>query len=360
MNDRPLYENAFAVVGDNFDHAGKAARNIKTVLRHHGFSHDVVRRAVLVAYESEINIVSYARKGIIRLCVVPDRIVVEAIDEGPGIPDIELAMQPGWSTATQKVRDMGFGAGMGLCNIKNYSDLFYISSEVGKGTNLKMIIKTKSVATNKGRQEHKQHGTQAAEVSGQALGKMVEAFMKLPGIGRKSAERLSFAILSMSYDDAAGIAQAIQDLKNNSRYCSVCNNITEEEICSICRDEKRDSTRICVVEEPSNILILEKTGIFRGRYHAIMGAIAPLDGVGPDDLKITGLIERLKTNGVKEVILATNPTVKGETTALYLSKLIKPLGISVSRIAYGLPVGGDIEYADENTVQRALEGRREM
>jgi recombination protein RecR len=200
-------------------------------------------------------------------------------------------------------------------------------------------------------------GTQVADVSGRALGKMVEAFMKLPGIGRKSAERLAFAVLGMPRDEAAGIAQAILDLKNNSRYCTVCNNITEDELCGICRDLRRDATRICVVEEPSNILILEKSGIFRGRYHALLGAISPLDGIGPEDLKIDGLLDRLRAGGVTEVIIAT---VKGETTALYLSKLIKPLGISVSRIAYGLPVGGDIEYADENTVQRALEGRREM
>jgi recombination protein RecR len=167
-------------------------------------------------------------------------------------------------------------------------------------------------------------------------------------------------VLGMPRDEAAGIAQAILDLKNNSRYCTVCNNITEDELCGICRDLRRDATRICVVEEPSNILILEKSGIFRGRYHALLGAISPLDGIGPEDLKIDGLLDRLRAGGVTEVIIATNPTVKGETTALYLSKLIKPLGISVSRIAYGLPVGGDIEYADENTVQRALEGRREM
>ena len=158
----------------------------------------------------------------------------------------------------------------------------------------------------------------------------------------------------MPREEARGIAQAILDLKNNSRYCTVCNNITEDEVCGICRDDKRDATRICVVEEPSNILILEKSGIFRGRYHALMGAISPLDGIGPEDLKIDGLMERLKAGGIKEVIIATNPTVKGETTALYLSKLIKPLGISVSRIAYGLPVGGDIEYADENTVSGRL------
>ncbi len=203
-------------------------------------------------------------------------------------------------------------------------------------------------------------GARVAEISGKALGRMIEAFMKLPGIGRKSAERLAFAVLSMPREEAAGIAQAILDLKNNSRYCSVCNNIAEDEVCGICRDERRDSSKICVVEEPSNILVLEKTGTFRGRYHALLGAISPLDGIGPEDLEIDGLMDRLRAGGIREVIIATNPTVKGETTALYLSKIIKPLGISVSRIAYGLPVGGDIEYADENTVQRALEGRREM
>lgn len=203
-------------------------------------------------------------------------------------------------------------------------------------------------------------GEQDSKISGKALGRMVEAFMKLPGIGRKSAERLAFAVLGMPRLEAEGIAQAILDLKNNSRYCSVCNNITEDAVCGICRDEKRDPGRICVVEEPSNILVLEKSGTYRGRYHALLGALSPLDGVGPEDLKVEGLLERLKAGGVKEVIIATNPTVKGETTALYLSKLIKPLGIIVTRIAYGLPVGGDIEYADESTVQRALEGRREM
>ncbi len=203
-------------------------------------------------------------------------------------------------------------------------------------------------------------GEQDAKISGKALGRTVEAFMRLPGIGRKSAERLAFAVLGMPKEEAAGIAQAILDLKNNSRYCSVCNNITEDAVCGICRDDRRDAARICVVEEPSNILVLEKSGTYHGRYHALLGALSPLDGVGPEDIKINGLMERLRAGGVKEVIIATNPTVKGETTALYLSKIIKPLGISVTRIAYGLPVGGDIEYADESTVQRALEGRREM
>jgi recombination protein RecR len=228
------------------------------------------------------------------------------------------------------------------------------------GAQDRAVVKEQTSRTSPQERKQGKAGAQAAEVSGKALGRMVEAFMKLPGIGRKSAERLAFAVLGMPQSDAAGIAQAILDLKNNTRYCTVCNNITEAEMCSICRDEKRDGTRICVVEEPSNILVLEKNGIFRGRYHALLGAISPLDGIGPEDLKIDTLMERLKTGQVREVIIATNPTVKGETTALYLSKLIKPLGISVSRIAYGLPVGGDIEYADENTVQRALEGRREM
>jgi len=213
--------------------------------------------------------------------------------------------------------------------------------------------------TVRGRKREKP-GDQDGKISGRALGRMVEAFMRLPGIGRKSAERLAFAVLGMPKEEAAGIAQAIVDLKNSSRYCTECNNITEDEICGICRDEKRDRTLVCVVEEPSNILVLEKTGTFRGRYHALLGALSPLDGIGPEDLKIEGLMVRLRTGGVKEVIIATSPTVKGETMALYLSRLIKPLGIIVSRIAYGLPVGGDIEYADENTVQRALQGRREM
>ncbi len=229
-----------------------------------------------------------------------------------------------------------------------------------RGAQDREVVKEQTSRTSSQERKQGKAGAQAAEVSGKALGRMVEAFMKLPGIGRKSAERLAFAVLGMPQNDAAGIAQAILDLKNNTRYCTVCSNITEDEMCSICRDEKRDGTRICVVEEPSNILVLEKNGIFRGRYHALLGAISPLDGIGPEDLKIDTLMDRLKTGLVREVIIATNPTVKGETTALYLSKLIKPLGISVSRIAYGLPVGGDIEYADENTVQRALEGRREM
>lgn len=201
---------------------------------------------------------------------------------------------------------------------------------------------------------------QDSRISGRALARLVEAFLRFPGIGRKSAERLAFAVLGMPKDEAEGIAQAIIELKNSARDCSICHNITEDELCQICKDERRDDQRICVVEEASNILALEKSGVFRGRYHVLKGAISPLDGVGPDNLTIERLMERLSQGAVKEVIIATNPTVTGEATALYLSKLIKPLGIRVTRIAYGLPVGGDIEYADEGTVKRALEGRREM
>ncbi len=203
-------------------------------------------------------------------------------------------------------------------------------------------------------------GLQDSRISGRALGRTVEVLMKLPGIGRKTAERLAFAILGMPEEEALAISRAIADLKTSAKDCKVCYNITEDELCSICQDVRRDGSSICVVEEPSSILVLEKSGAFRGRYHVLKGAISPLDGVGPEDLTIDSLLSRLKSGGIKEVIIATNPTVKGEATALYLSNLIKPLGIAVSRIAYGLPVGGDIEYADENTVLRALEGRRQM
>lgn len=208
--------------------------------------------------------------------------------------------------------------------------------------------------------ERRGTAAKAAQVGGKALGRMVEALMRLPGIGRKSAQRLAFALLGMPRETAEEIARAIIDLKSSSRSCSVCHTITEDDICPLCRDEGRDATRICVVEEPGNVLALEKAGIFRGRYHVLNGALSPLDGVGPEHLTIAGLVERLKAGTFQEVFIATNPTVKGEATALYLARLIKPMGVRVTRIAYGLPVGGDIEYADETTVQRAIEGRREM
>lgn len=203
-------------------------------------------------------------------------------------------------------------------------------------------------------------GRDNSRISGRAISRTVEALMLLPGIGRKTAERLAFAILGMPKEEVDAIAQAIINLKTSTRDCAICYNITEDEVCGICRDERRDAGSICVVEEPSSILALEKSGAYRGRYHVLKGAISPLDGIGPEDLTIEGLLSRLKLGQVKEVIIATNPTIKGEATALYLSKLIKPLGVAVTRIAYGLPVGGDIEYADENTVMRALEGRREI
>lgn len=223
-----------------------------------------------------------------------------------------------------------------------------------------MPVKDRGAEGRQAVPERRGPAAKTVPVGGKALGRMVEALMRLPGIGRKSAQRLAFALLGMPRGTAEEIAQAIIDLKNSSRSCAICHTITENEICSLCLDENRDATRICVVEEPGNVLALEKAGIFRGRYHVLNGALSPLDGVGPEHLTIAGLVERLKSGTVKEVFVATNPTVKGEATALYLARLIKPMGIMVTRIAYGLPVGGDIEYADETTVQRAIEGRREM
>ena len=192
------------------------------------------------------------------------------------------------------------------------------------------------------------------------VARLIDALQRLPGIGPKTAQRLTFFLLKRPAPEVAALGEALTQLKQLIVHCSVCFNVTELDPCRICTDPQREQRTLCVVEEPNDLLALERTGEFRGRYHVLLGALSPLDGIGPEDLKIDGLMDRLKAGGIKEVIIATNPTVKGETTALYLSKLIKPLGISVSRIAYGLPVGGDIEYADENTVQRALEGRREM
>lgn len=182
----------------------------------------------------------------------------------------------------------------------------------------------------------------------------------MPGIGLKTAQRLSFYVLRVSKQEADKLARAICQVKEKVRYCSICGNITEQEPCEICSNPKRDSQTICIVEEPKDLLIIEKTGEYRGLYHVLMGAISPLDGIGPEDLKIENLIQRIKSTGVKEVILATNPNVEGEATATYLSRLIKPLGIRVYRIARGLPVGSELEYADEVTVTKALEGKMEM
>jgi len=189
--------------------------------------------------------------------------------------------------------------------------------------------------------------------------RLIEQLQRLPGIGPKSAQRLAFHILKTPREDADRLVDAVRDVKERVTYCSVCSNITEVDPCPFCRNEERDHRVICVVEEPQNVTAIEKTREFRGTYHVLMGAISPLQGVGPDDLKIKELLARV-TNGVSEVILATNPNVEGEATAIYLARLLKPLGVKVTRIAMGVPVGSDLEYADEVTMHKALEGRREV
>jgi recombination protein RecR len=192
------------------------------------------------------------------------------------------------------------------------------------------------------------------------LTRLVEQLQKLPGIGAKGAQRLAFHILKNPRDDAERLCDAIRDIKERVTYCTVCNNITEHDPCAFCTSASRDQRLICVVEEPQNVSVVEKTREFRGVYHVLMGALSPLHGVGPDDLKIKGLLSRVGDGAVDEVILATNPNVEGEATALYLARLLKPLGVRVTRIAMGIPVGSDLEYADEVTMSRAMEGRREV
>jgi recombination protein RecR len=189
---------------------------------------------------------------------------------------------------------------------------------------------------------------------------LVEQLQKLPGIGAKGAQRLAFHILKNPRDDAERLCDAIRDVKERVTYCTVCNNITEHDPCVFCTSASRDQRLICVVEEPQNVSVVERTREFRGVYHVLMGVLSPLHGVGPDDLKIKGLLSRVGGGAVEEVILATNPTVEGEATALYLARLLKPLGVRVTRIAMGVPVGSDLEYADEVTMTRAMEGRREV
>ena len=191
------------------------------------------------------------------------------------------------------------------------------------------------------------------------LERLIEAFRKLPGIGAKSAQRLAFHVLRAGREDAQALAAALLEVKDTLRLCSVCFNITDTDPCLVCADPNRDRSQVCVVEDPHNLIPIEKSG-YRGLYHVLHGSIAPLRGIGPDDLKIAPLVARLRDGSIKEVILATNPNVEGETTAVYLSRLLKPLGARVTRIAMGLPVGSELEYADEVTVGKALEGRREL
>jgi len=192
------------------------------------------------------------------------------------------------------------------------------------------------------------------------LERLIERLRKLPGVGQKSAQRLAFHILRGDPEEARALAQAIVEVKEKIRLCTICFNITDTDPCLVCADLDRDPSSLCVVEEPHNLVAIEKSGMFRGRYHILHGSIAPLRGIGPDDLKIAPLLERLRDGTVKEVILATNPNVEGEATAVYLSRLLKPIGVRVTRIALGLPVGSELEYADEVTVGKALEGRRDI
>ena len=194
----------------------------------------------------------------------------------------------------------------------------------------------------------------------EALARLIEELQRLPGIGPKGAQRLAFHVLKAPRENAERLAEALRDVKERVTYCSICNNITDADPCEYCRNEERDHRVICVVEEPQNVAGVEKSGDFRGVYHVLMGAISPLQGIGPDDLKIKSLVARIGEGSAIEVILATNPNVEGETTALYLARLLKPLGVKVTRIAVGVPVGSDLEYADQWTMHKAIEGRREV
>lgn len=193
-----------------------------------------------------------------------------------------------------------------------------------------------------------------------SFSRLVAELAKFPGIGKKTASRLAFHILRCEKSEAEALADAICDLKEKIRFCSVCHHITENDPCSLCTDPARDETVICVIEEPQDLISIERSKSFRGRYHVLHGALSPLDGIGPDELHMHDLVERLKDGRVREVILATNFTVEGEATALYLARLIRPLGIRVTRPAHGIPMGSDIEYVDEATVHRAVEGRTEI
>ena len=192
------------------------------------------------------------------------------------------------------------------------------------------------------------------------VSRLIEEFSKLPGVGPKSAQRLTYYLLRASQEDAQALAQAILEVKEKIILCSVCQNITDSDPCAICNNDQRDRGIICVVEEPLDILALERTGSYRGMYHVLHGVISPMDGIGPDDLKVRELLARLKSDEVREVIMATNPNLEGEATSMYLTRLITPLGLKVTRLARGLPMGADLEYADNVTLARALEGRQEV
>ncbi|WP_449538301.1 recombination mediator RecR [Ferdinandcohnia sp. Marseille-Q9671] len=192
------------------------------------------------------------------------------------------------------------------------------------------------------------------------ISKLIDSFMKLPGIGPKTAVRLAFFVLSMKEDVVLDFAKALVNAKRNLTYCSNCGHITDRDPCYICEDVRRDKTVICVLQDPKDVIAMEKMKEYNGLYHVLHGAISPMDGIGPEDIKIPELLKRLQDDTVQEIILATNPNIEGEATAMYISRLLKPSGIKITRIAHGLPVGGDLEYADEVTLSKALEGRREL
>ncbi len=192
------------------------------------------------------------------------------------------------------------------------------------------------------------------------LARLIGELVKLPGIGRKTAQRLAFHLLKAEREEALRLADVIRAVKDGLSFCRQCRNIAEGELCEFCSDPKRDRATILVVEEPSTLYAIERAGGYRGLYHVLLGSLSPLDGVGPSDIRAQDLVDRLKAGGIEEVILATNPTIEGEATAIYLTKLVKPFGVRVSRIAYGVPVGMDIEYADEVTLLKSIEGRREV
>ena len=192
------------------------------------------------------------------------------------------------------------------------------------------------------------------------LTRLIEALQRLPGIGRKSAQRLAFHILRTPREEADRLCDAVRDVKDRVTYCSICNNVTDVDPCGLCTDDSRNHRQICVVEEPQNVFAIERSRDFNGVYHVLMGALSPLQGIGPDELRIKGLLKRVGDDGADEIILATNPNVEGEATAIYLARLLKALGVKVTRIAMGVPVGSDLEYADEITMHKSLEGRREV
>lgn len=192
------------------------------------------------------------------------------------------------------------------------------------------------------------------------ISRLIDSFMKLPGIGPKTAVRLAFYVLEMEEDDVLDFGKALVNAKRDLIYCSICHHISDRDPCSICEDRERDRSVICVVQDPKDVIAMEKMKDYRGLYHVLHGAISPMDGVGPEDLKVPELLKRLQDETVEELILATNPNIEGEATAMYIARLVKPTGMKISRIAHGLPVGGDLEYADEVTLAKALEGRRQL